>query len=198
MDAGTEGTGLVLPVTNLNEQQFAQYSGLEVQDPKYPHDMSMTKVVPLPASMERHAPGEYQPTLPGMEKMLPGEHTHTSVVFKHPAETERWTDNTGEQHIGDVPNSKWGHLTRLHNPTEVKVRASSLRPSQDWLDDNYLHSETHKDTLLNSGPRPKVEFIGGRKNVIQDGHHRAARSILAGDKQVPVDRWGGKRFGYPV
>jgi hypothetical protein len=177
-------------VSNLNEQQFAKYSSLEVPDKVYGG-----RTVPLPASMERHAPGEYQPTLPGMEKMLKGEQTHTSVVFKHPAEAERWKDNTGEEHLGDVPNSAWGHLTRNYSSTQVAVRASSLRPSQDWLDDNHLHSPIHEATLANQGTTPKVERIG-RKNVIQDGHHRAARAILEGKKTVDIERWGHKGDGH--
>lgn len=175
---------------DLNEQQFAQYSGIEVPGSRYPGD---TKVVPLPASMERHAPGEYQPTLPGMEKMLKGEQTHVGVLFKKPVESERWKDNTGEEHIGDVPNSNWYHLTSQYHPQETKTKVGSLSPSQDWLSDNHLHEEVRPDTLKNSGPRPKVEKIG-RKNVIQDGHHRAAREILNGAQHMNIDRWGGKGY----
>lgn len=179
-------------MTTLDGPQFAQYSGrtVERRGGRFPGD---TRVEPLPASMERHAPGEYQPTLPGMEKMLKGEMTSSAVVFKHPVETERWEDNTGESHIGDVPHSNWGFLTRNFNSTQMKSPASSLRPSQDWLDDNYLHSPVDKGTLQFSGPRPKVENIRG-KNVIQDGHHRAAREILGGAKRVDIDRWGGKGY----
>lgn len=178
-------------MSNLNDQQFAKYSGVEVPGKRFPGDV---KTVPLPASMERHAPGEYQPTLPGMEKMLKGEQTHVNVLFKHPVESERWTANDGEEYIGDVPNSKWGHLTRNFNPHQANVRASSLRPSQDWLDDNHLHEDPHESTVANQGLTPKVEYIGGRKNVIQDGHHRAARAILGGAKNVAVERWGGKGY----
>lgn len=177
-------------MSNLSDQQFAKFSGVEVPDKRYP---GTTKVVPLPASMERHALGEYQPTLPGMEKMLKGEQTHVSAVFKHPVEAERWTDNTGEERLADVPNSNWGFLTRNFNSQQIKTTTSSLRPSQDWLDDNYLHSPVHEGTLRSQGSTPKVERIG-RKNVIQDGHHRAARAILEGNKTMEIERWGGKGY----
>lgn len=177
-------------MSNLNEQQFARYSGIE--------DPFTGKISPLPASMERHGAGSYQPTLPGMEKMLPNERTHVDVVFNHPSEAERYTYADGTSGVGEVKHSKWGYLTRNHISQEVNVRASSLRPSQDWLDENYLNSPIHGNTLRNQGTTPKVEFIHGKKNVIQDGHHRAARAILKGEKTIPVERWGGKKFGYPV
>lgn len=175
-------------MTNLNEQQFAKYSSVASKN-----HFGVTKVQPLPASMERHAPGEYQPTLPGMEKMLPGEQTHVGVVFQKPVQAERWTDNTGEEHMtGEVPGSDWYHVHSTYHPDVVRARKGSLYPTQDWLDEHYLNSPINKNTLRDQGTRPKVESIQG-KNVIQDGHHRAARQIIAGDKTVEIDRWGGKR-----
>jgi hypothetical protein len=167
-------------MSNLSEQQFAKYSSINVPDKVYQY-----RTEPLPASMERHAPGEYQPTLPGMEKMLKGEQTHVDVVFKHP--------NVSDPEIGEPKGSNWYNLHTQYHPNVVRARKGSLHPSQDWLDDNYLNSPIDKNTLRNQGTRPKVESIGG-KNVIQDGHHRAARQILAGDKTIEVDRWGGKDF----
>jgi hypothetical protein len=171
-------------MSNLNEQQFAKYSSLSVPDPIYE-----TKTIPLPVSMERHAPGEYQPTLPGMEKMLKGEQTHSSVFFKHPNESETYVNAKGETaYSGEVKGSNWWFKTRNHYPENVKARASSLRPTQDWMDDNYLHSEPHGTTVAQQGLTPKVERIG-RKNVIHDGHHRAVREIMKGSKRIEIERY---------
>lgn len=174
----------------LNDQQFAQYSALRV--PANTPVKGDYDYKPLPASMERHAPGEYQPTLPGMEKMLPNEMTHVNAVFKH--------DNVappieigGREYAGDIPGSRWYHVTSNYHPQQRQVQAQSLRPSQKWLDDNHLHEDIHENTLANQGTTPKVEFIRGQ-NVIQDGHHRAAREILGGAKKVAVERWGGKDY----
>lgn len=173
-------------MSNLSEQQFARYSSRQVPDRIHEY-----RYEPLPASMERHAPGEYQPTLPGMENMLKGEQTHTEVFFKHPNQAEKWTANDGTEWQGDVPGSNWYNKTTLFNPERVKVPASSLRPVQDWVDDNYLHSgDRPRDERADAdGRHPLVERIG-RKNVLQDGHHRVARARLAGEKTVEVNRWG--------
>jgi hypothetical protein len=174
-------------MSNLNEQQFAQYSSIQV-----PHKIHTYEFKPLPASMERHAPGEYQPTLPGMENMLKGEHTHTDVLFNHPNQAEKWTANDGKVWDGDVPGSNWYHKTTLYHGEDTNVQIRSLRPVQDWVDDNYLNSPDRKrdDQRRDAdGTRPLVERIG-RKNVLQDGHHRVARARLAGDKTIDVTRWG--------
>lgn len=173
-------------MADLNEQQFAKYSSVTV-----PHKTREYEFKPLPVSMERHAPGEYQPTLPGMENMIKGEHTHTDVFFKHPNQSEKWTANDGTVWDGDVPGSNWYNKSTLFNPERVKVPVSSLRPVQDWVDDNYLHSgDRRRSEAANAdGAHPLVERIG-RKNVLQDGHHRVARARLAGDKSVEVNRWG--------
>lgn len=170
---------------NLSGDQFAQYSALEVPD-----GATQYRYVPLPASMERHAPGEYQPTLPGMEKMLKGEQTRVNVVFSHgPEEENRYVYGNG--HVGYEPpkESNYYDLSHIYHPAEVRARSSSLRPTQEWLDDNYLHSDPHPMTLRESGTKPKTEYISGR-TYVHDGHHRAAREILAGKKTVDVERWG--------
>jgi hypothetical protein len=166
---------------NLSDQQFAKYSAIKVDHPFHEYEYA-----PLPASMERHAPGEYQPTLPGMEKMLKGEQTHTSVFFKHPNAIVKDMDSDWG---GDVPGSDWHGKTVNYLGAEVSARASSLRPTQDWMDDNHLHSPVHENTLRNQGTRPKVEFVR-RQNIIQDGHHRAVREILNGKQMIDIERWG--------
>lgn len=174
-------------MSNLNDQQFARYSALRIPDKVYDH-----RYVPLPASMERHGKGSYQPTLPGMETMLTGEVTHVEAVFNHPNHAEKF-EAAGQTFSGDVPGSSWGHLTRNYNPVMERRQARSLRPSQDWLDDNYLHDgDTEPVTGRIFEGRPLVERING-KNVIQDGHHRAARAILAGERNVEVARFGGSK-----
>lgn len=165
-------------MSNLNDQQFAKYTSIKNPDEYAPYDQ---RNIPVPASMERHAPGEYQPTLPGMEKMLPNEQTHTSVFFKHP--------NAIDHEEGDVPGSNWWHLSRNEYSRTYKAPVTSLHPTQDWMDENYLHDEPHKSTVQSQGLTPKVEKVRG-KNVIHDGHHRAVREILAGKKRIDIERWG--------
>lgn len=174
-------------MSNLNDQQFAKYSALKIPDKVHEYE-----IVPLPASMERHGPGSYQPTLPGMENMLKGEMTHVEAVFNHPNHAEKF-EIAGKEYTGDVPGSSWGHLTRNYNPVREERQTRSLRPSQDWLDDNYLHSEQTKRTGgYHFEGQPLVERIWG-KNIIQDGHHRAARAILNGEKKIGVARFGGNK-----
>jgi hypothetical protein len=172
-------------MSNLSEQQFAKYSAIEV-----PHDVHEYEYRPLPASMERHAPGEYQPTLPGMEKMLKGEQTSTEVFFKHPNVTEKFTANDGKVWSGEIPGSDWHTKTVNYHPKDAAVRTRSLHPVQDWVDDNHLHEPPRTDVHLRQGAggKPLVERIG-KKNVLQDGHHRVAREILEGKKTVDVARW---------
>lgn len=169
---------------NLSGDQFAQYSSIEVPDKVHQY-----RYEPLPASMERHAPGEYQPTLPGMEKMLKGEQTRTDVVFSRgPDEDTKYT--IGNITGYDAPKaSNWYDLHTQFYPAEVSARSKSLRPTQEWLDDNYLHSDIDPVTRAESGTKPKVESIRGR-NYVLDGHHRAAREILSGKKTVDIERWG--------
>lgn len=172
-------------MSNLNDQQFSKYSGVMV-----PHPFRSYDIKPLPASMERHAPGEYQPTLPGMEKMLEGEMTHTDVFFNHPNQAEKWTANDGTVWDGEVRGSDWHTKTVNYYGKDASVRIRSLRPVQDWLDDNYLHDEPSEQTQANyyEDGKPLVERIG-RKNVLQDGHHRVARARMAGQKTINVARW---------
>jgi hypothetical protein len=127
-------------MSNLNEQQFAKYSAIEV-----PHPIHEYEYKPLPASMERHAPGEYQPTLPGMEKMLKGEQTSTEVFFKHPNATEKFTANDGKVWNGDIPGSDWHTKTVNYYHQDAAVRTRSLHPVQDWVSDNHLHEEPRTD-----------------------------------------------------
>jgi hypothetical protein len=163
-------------MSNLNEQQFAQYSAIQV-----PHPYLEYEYKPLPASMERHAPGEYQPTLPGMEKMLKGEQTSTSVFFNHP--------NAVDHESGDVPGSSWYVKSRNFHPEDAVVRTRSLRPVQDWVDDNYINSEAKPPPMgYHEEGKPLVERVG-RKNVLHDGHHRVVRARLAGEKTIKVARW---------
>lgn len=171
------------PTAPLNDGQFAKYSAVMV-----PHPFREYDIKPLPASMERHAPGEYQPTLPGMEKMLEGEMTSTDVFFDHPNQAETWTANDGTVWQGDVKGSDWYNKSTLYNPEDASVRIRSLRPVQDWLDDNHLHSTPDNSKYWHDG-KPLVERIG-RKNVLMDGHHRVARERLAGKKTIDVARWG--------
>lgn len=161
----------------LNDQQFAKYSAIEV-----PHSVHEYEYKSLPASMERHAPGEYQPTLPGMEHMLPGEQTHTSVFFKHRAAEE------DEEAAG----SDW--MPREKPSTHVTVDPKSLQshPAQDWVSDKELHAP-HQRTgaeydYRESGRRPRLENIEGNR-VIQDGHHRVARAILNGAPKISAKEW---------
>jgi hypothetical protein len=172
-------------MSNLNDQQFAKYSARMVPDRRPGMEY---RYEPLPASMERHAPGEYQPTLPGMEKMLKGEQTHTDVFFKHPNISEKWTANDGTEWSGDIPGSNWHTKTTVYHPEDAAVRVRSLHPVQDWVDDNHLHEPARKETLKWNEGKPLVERIG-RKNVLQDGHHRVARAALEGKKTVDVARW---------
>jgi hypothetical protein len=125
-----------------------------------------------------------------MENMLKGEHTHTDVFFNHPNQAEKYTANDGKVWDGDVPGSNWYGKTVNYLPKQVDVRVSSLRPVQDWVDDNYLHSgdRVRSQATNGDGEHPLVERIG-RKNVLQDGHHRVARARLAGEKSITVNRW---------
>ena len=160
---------------DLNEQQFAKYTARMV-----PHRVLGYEIKPVPTSMERHGPGSYQPTLPGMEKMLPGEMTHTDVFFHHP--------NAMDPETADVPGSNWWFKNRNYHSRTVHSPVSSLHPTQDWVDDNHLHEPIHHRTLEEQGTTPKVEKVRG-KNVIHDGHHRAAREILSGKKRIDIERW---------
>lgn len=174
-------------MSNLNDQQFAKYSSIQVPDRVHEY-----KFQPLPASMERHAPGEYQPTLPGMEHMLKGEQTSTEVFFKHPNAAEKWTAADGTEWDGDVPGSNWYNKTTLYHGEDTNVQIRSLRPVQDWVDDSYINSPDRERDAFRAdadGKKPLVERIG-RKNVLMDGHHRVARARLAGDKTIDVKRWG--------
>lgn len=170
-------------MTNLNEDQFAQYSARQV-----PHPVHEYEYEPLPASMERHAPGEYQPTLPGMEHMLKGEQTHTSVFFKHPNAGEKFEIGDRE-YQGDVPGSDWHTLTTNFYPKHEDVQHADLHPVQDWVDDKYIHSAPNKMTMQHEEGRPLVERIGPQR-VVMDGHHRVVRAILAGKKSSNVASWG--------
>lgn len=172
-------------MTDLDGAQFAKYSSVKV-----PHRVNEYEFQPLPASMERHAPGEYQPTLPGMENMLKGEHTHTDVFFDHPNQAEKWTANDGKVWDGDIPGSDWYNKTTGYHPEDTAVRVRSLRPVQDWVDDNHLHEapRTKEHLRQGAGGKPLVERIG-RKNVLMDGHHRVARARLEGKKTIDVARW---------
>lgn len=165
----------------LNDQQFAQYSAVMV--PSKIHEYDIGK---LPASMERHAPGEYQPTLPGMEKMLEGEMTHADVFFDHPNQAEPF-EIDGRQYSGDIPGSNWHNKTTNFLPEDKSLRIRSIRPVQDWVDDNYLHEQPKPDKYWHEG-KPLVERIG-RKNVLQDGHHRVARARLEGKKSIDAAVW---------
>lgn len=167
-------------MSNLNEQQFAKYT--QVEDTSIPDwdVLNPNRYIQRPAHLERHAPGEYQPTLPGMERMLPGERTHTSVFFKHP--------NAAKGEWGDIAGSDWYNKTATFLPDHPTVGAHTLHPTQDWMDENHLHEPIHPNTLRNQGSTPKVEKIG-RKNVVQDGHHRAVRAILEGQKRIQVERY---------
>lgn len=183
-------------MSNLNEVQFAKYSARQVPvgnpaDGDYDYE-------PLPATMERHAPGQYQPTLPGMEKMVPGEQTHTSVFFKHP--------NAVHEEEGDVPGSRWSggldhegkyrSLTSTEKPEHVDLQTNHLHPVQDWVDDHYLHEE-HKPPKRSmrwgadkpAAREPLIEKVSGLGNVVHDGHHRVAREILNGKKSIRAQRW---------
>jgi hypothetical protein len=160
-------------MTNLNDQQFAKYSAIETDD---------FEKVSLPASMERHAPGEYQPTLPGMEHMLKGEQTHTSVLFPKPkAEMDEWENVSG---------SKWNPKRNPGGRESVDPRA--LHPTQDWMEDKNLHDpyprEANRWAPRDWGRRPLTEQIGNQR-VIHDGHHRAARAIMNGAKKIETMRW---------
>jgi hypothetical protein len=165
-------------------QQFAQFSARTVPHPIHEYDYK-----PLPASMERHAPGEYQPTLPGMENMLKGEQTHADVFFKHPNAIVKDPD---AEWGGEVPGSNWGHESRMNLPDHVEVRTSSLHPTQNWMDDNYINSPPKPPPSLgyHEGGRPLVERVRGQ-NIVHDGHHRVVRGILAGNKTTEVARWRG-------
>lgn len=171
-------------MTDLNEEQFAQYSAIQVPDKIHEYEYK-----PLPASMERHAPGEYQPTLPGMEHMLKGEQTHTSVFFKHPNAGEPF-EIAGKTYQGDVPGSDWHTLTTTYYPKHEDVEHNDLHPVQDWVDDKYIHSAPNpRTTMQHEEGRPLVERIGPMR-VLMDGHHRVVRSILQGEKNVNVASWG--------
>lgn len=161
-------------MSNLNEQQFAKYSAVEV-----PHPVHEYEYKPLPASMERHAPGEYQPTLPGMEHMLKGEQTHTSVFFKHP--------NAVDPETWEVPGSNWAGAVGRPAPRHRMVDTKDLHPTQDWVDDHAVNLPDHNRHRPH-GVRPLVEEVGD-KEVVHDGHHRVVRSILAGKPRIPVARW---------
>jgi hypothetical protein len=164
-------------MSNLSEQQFAKYSAIEV-----PHDVHEYEYRPLPASMERHAPGEYQPTLPGMEHMLKGEQTHTSVFFKH----------QGKEEDEEVAGSDWRPREKTGEHVTVDPRSLSSHPAQDWVSDKELHAPHQRSgaeyDYRESGRRPRLENIGGER-VIQDGHHRVARSILNGAQQIAAKEW---------
>ena len=165
----------------MSDLQHAQFSAL--LNPAAEDNPLEPYTLPLPASMERHAPGEYQPTLPGMERMLKGETTHTSVLFNH--------KNAVDNEDNDVVGSKW-HLAR--HPVAQKqhyvaqVPRSNLEPTQDWVDDNHLYEAPNTKTLARSGPLPRVEKIGSRR-VVMDGHHRMARQVLSGNENVDVLEW---------
>lgn len=157
--------------------QHARYSGMMNPDDLDWHN----PVLPLPASMERHAPGEYQPTLPGMEKMLKGEMSHVNTVFKRP---------TVGYENGDVKGSNMGyHFENKTQPKYGTVDNQRLAPSQEWLDDNYLHSPPDKLTMSHRQGTAGFEHIEGVGPVITDGHHRLARDILSGVKRSRVHRW---------
>lgn len=166
-------------MSNLNQQQFARYSAIEV-----PHPVLEYEFKPLPASMERHGHRSYQPTLPGMENMLPGEQTHTDVLFHHPNAAD--PDNGYE-----VPGSHWGNA-RVFLPKHVNSPVSSLRPTQDWLDEGHLHNPREPHLPYHEEGRPLVEEIKS-KNVVHDGHHRIARAILQGEKNISVAKWNGRK-----
>lgn len=165
---------------DLNESQFAKYSARRV-----PHPTLEYEIKPLPASLERHGKGSYQPTLPGMERMLPGEQTHTEVFFKSPKPAaDEW---------GDPHGSRWfdAHsftpLPAREEPRMGTVSHDNLRPMQDWVDENHVNSPPRKRT---AGKPPMVEYVPGQGNILQDGHHRVVRDMLAGLNRSRVARWG--------
>lgn len=162
---------------NLSEQQFAQYSAQEKPHPVYQYEYH-----PMPSTLERHAPGQYQPTLPGMEHMLPGEQVHTSVF---------WPKGRMPHEDDEPVGSNWSPMRKEHEVENVAPQ--DLRPIQEWINDRELH-EPHgraQNVQYSSFPRdrmPLVEKIGNQR-AIMDGHHRAARAMLKGAPQVKVRRW---------
>ena len=162
---------------DLNESQFAKYSAVKV-----PHRVLEYEIKPLPASMERHGKGSYQPTLPGMETMLKGEQTHTDVFFKHPNVADA-------ENFHEIPGSDWWNQTRSYYPKHGTVAHDNLKPSQDWVDDNHLHAPKSPTVPYPEEGKPLVERIPGVGNVIQDGHHRVVRDMLAGLNRSRVARW---------
>jgi hypothetical protein len=133
-----------------------------------------------------HGLGYYQRPLPGMEMMgadkeLP-VHTlfHRSTEIDHPI-------HEGEQY--------W-FLTRNYHPETVRVRTSSLRPTQPHVDEEYLHdpakygSERFRAQRQRENKETPVIYRDNRgKNLVMDGHHRVARALLNDKKTMLVRRY---------
>jgi hypothetical protein len=117
-------------------------------------------------------PQFYQIPLPGMGKMKPNPETPVGHFFKNP------------QHPVDVA-TKYNAVT-LNKPTMQRVHVNDLHPTQEHVDEGYIHDEPHPESLAAKGRQPAAIQHRGRLALV-DGHHRAVRAMLNGSQFLDVE-----------
>lgn len=124
-----------------------------------------------------HGPGWYQRPLPGMEHLSKDDKVPVQHLFKH----AQMDPHPGE--YGITTNTR---------PRTTTVRTDSLRPTQDYVTEAYIHGEP-TGKAAKEGPGVIRDSKG--RNLIVDGHHRVARALLRGEKKIRVQQFDVRGFG---
>lgn len=102
----------------------------------------------------------YQRPLPGMEHLGANPMLPVENLFSHSYQQ---------------PHPEENRLLNTASSTE-QLDPKTLHPTQPWVNEGYMHGDQSATGLQ----RISVVRNAAGQNLIADGHHRAARSLLSG------------------